>query len=119
MRIDDHPEITDTIAVGAVCNGRYFGGGMLVAPDAAPDDGLFDVVLLRGASRAGVIARMTELYGGAHIAHASVLVMRGRTVSVTPAVNTSTAVRLEVDGEGGALLPARFSIRPAALLVHV
>ncbi len=29
----------------AVCNGRQAGGGMLLAPDAKVDDGLFDVVL--------------------------------------------------------------------------
>ena len=27
-----------------VANGRYHGGGMWIAPDAKPDDGLFDVV---------------------------------------------------------------------------
>ena len=29
-----------------VANGRYFGGGMMICPDAEPDDGLFDVLLL-------------------------------------------------------------------------
>ena len=29
-----------------IANGRYFGGGMKIAPDADPPDGLFDVVAL-------------------------------------------------------------------------
>ncbi len=118
VTIDDHPAVTGPLAIGAVCNGRFFGGGMHVAPHAAPDDGMFDVVLLRGASRLGVIARMAELYRGAHIAHPSVQVIRGQSVVVTPTSHGETAVRLEIDGEGGAMLPARFSIRAAALLVH-
>ena len=27
-----------------VANGRYFGGGLEICPEAEPDDGLFDVL---------------------------------------------------------------------------
>ena len=118
VTVDGHTDLVDAMAIGAVCNGRFFGGGMMVAPDAMPDDGLFDVVLLRGSTRLGVIQRMTELYRGAHVAHPSVHVVRGRSVTVASVSNTGAPLRLETDGEGGAHGPAHFTIRPAALLVH-
>ena len=118
VTVDDHTDLVDAMAIGAVCNGRFFGGGMMVAPNARPDDGLFDVVLLRGSTRLGVIQRMTELYRGAHVAHPSVHVVRGRSVTVSLEASTGAPLRLEIDGEGGALGPAHFTMRPAALLVH-
>ncbi len=39
------------ISTVAIANGRYFGGGMQVAPGAATDDGLFDVVIMGGAPK--------------------------------------------------------------------
>ncbi len=118
VTVDDHTDLVDAMAIGAVCNGRFFGGGMMVAPNALPDDGLFDVVLLRGSTRLGVIQRMTELYRGAHVAHPSVHVVRGRSVTVAAVSSTGAPLRLEIDGEGGAHGPAHFTMRPAALLVH-
>ena len=118
ITVDDHPALCGPLLIGAVCNGRYFGGGMNVAPNATPDDGLFDVVLLRGTSRLGVLARMTELYRGTHVAHETVHVVRGRSVVVETTTHPGAAVRLEIDGEGGALLPASFSIKTHALRVH-
>ena len=118
VTVDEHTDLVDAMAIGAVCNGRFFGGGMMVAPSALTDDGLFDVVLLRGSTRLGVLQRMTELYRGAHVAHPSVHVVRGRSVTVAAVSSTGAPLRLEIDGEGGALGPAQFTMRPAALLVH-
>lgn len=39
-----------------VCNGRWYGGGFHPVPEAEPDDGLLDVLLVRGVSRATVAA---------------------------------------------------------------
>lgn len=33
-------------AILCICNGRYYGGGFLPVPDAMPDDGIFDVLLV-------------------------------------------------------------------------
>ena len=80
-----------------------------IAADVATDplddrlDRLFDVVLLRGSTRLGVIQRMTELYRGAHVAHPSVHVVRGRSVTVSLESSKAAPLRLEIDGEGGAL----------------
>ena len=38
-----------------VANGRYLGGGMLMTPEASPDDGLFDVLLLGDLTKADLV----------------------------------------------------------------
>src|SRR5262249_5827291 len=43
---DAGERVEATINTVAVANGRYFGGAMMVAPQAEPDDGLFDIVAL-------------------------------------------------------------------------
>jgi len=64
-----------------VANGRYFGGGMNVAPEASPGDGLFDVQTISGPrwSAPVVIRKITH---GTHLTHRSVRRVEGSSVSV-------------------------------------
>src|SRR5205823_5748391 len=51
----------------AICNGRYFGGGMQVAPMARTDDGRFDVVAIDAPSKLGFTMTSRKIYSGAHL----------------------------------------------------
>jgi YegS/Rv2252/BmrU family lipid kinase len=101
------------VAVVAVAIGSHFGAGMKIAPDADPADGLFDVVIVRGDTKAHLIANMPKLYDGSHVNDRAVTVLRGRRVSATPL--DAEAVLLEVDGDAPGRLPASFEILPGAL----
>jgi YegS/Rv2252/BmrU family lipid kinase len=115
--VDDiFDEVIDASTV-AVCNGRYFGGGMKIAPDAAPDDGLFDVVIIAQSRTREMIARMNDIYSGAHVHHPNVKVLRGRRVIAAPV--TERAAFAERDGEGGMQLPATFENLPGALTLWI
>src|SRR5262249_37910051 len=61
----------------AVANGRAFGGGMFVAPEADPHDGLFDVVVLGDLSRFETTTLPRYIYNGTHIGRRHVLHRRG------------------------------------------
>src|SRR5438105_2961068 len=52
-----------------VANGVWHGGGMMLAPDARPDDGLFDVVLIGDVSKADFVTTAPKLYKGKHVTH--------------------------------------------------
>lgn len=39
------------VLICSIANGRYFGGGIPICPDASPDDGSFDLVLLEHKPR--------------------------------------------------------------------
>lgn len=99
------------LALAAIANGRYFGGGMLVAPEAEPDDELFDVVIVATSSRARLLTSFPRIYRGAHVGLPGVRVERGRIVEVT----ASDRVELEADGELLAPLPARVELLASAI----
>ncbi len=101
-----------------VANCRYYGGGMLIAPGARPDDGRLDVVVvgdlgvLEGARALLQFRQGTHLQrGGPKIWH-----MLAREIELTAA---DEAVRLEIDGERPGQLPAEFDVLPQALEVVV
>jgi len=107
------------IANVAVANGRCFGGGMQVAPNAKPDDGLFDIVVIKDAPKARMLADFKLIYTGEHLGNPNVRVIRGRKVVAAPvAENRGRPVLLETDGEGVGRLPATFEILPRALNVR-
>jgi len=100
----------------AIANGRQYGNGALIAPDARIDDGKLDIVVIDDRSPWAVIRHAPKLF-------------RGRLADV-PGVTMTSATRVEitstdpltyhVDGEpcmGGSVISA--CIRPGALRVRV
>lgn len=111
-------EIVD-ISTVAVANGRTFGAGMQVAPDAKPDDGQFDVVIINNGPTAQMLADMKLIYTGEHLGNPNVRVIRGRKVVAAPVAETrGRPVLIETDGETVGRLPATFEILPRALNVR-
>jgi diacylglycerol kinase (ATP) len=97
-----------TVAVG---NGRYFGGGMKVCPDARIDSGHFQVTTLGDLSRLELMLMSRSLYSGLHVYDPRVSV---RTAKVVVA-ESDTPVHLDIDGEPLGTLPARFEVLPGAI----
>jgi YegS/Rv2252/BmrU family lipid kinase len=97
----------------AVCNGRYFGGAMFIAPMAEPDDGRLDIVVLGDLGLWGFLRHMPKLYAGRHLELDEVTVMGGGRLEASGA----ETVHLEVDGEAVGRLPASFDVVPGAISV--
>ena len=100
----------------AVANGRYFGGGMKVAPEAALDDGLFDVVTLGDFNLVDLLVRGLDIYSGKHVKNPKVSVRRAKKVEARPL--DGAEVLLDVDGEAPGRLPATFELLAGALRVR-
>lgn len=98
-----------------VSNGKYGGGGMLVAPNADPADGLLDVVIIGDLSKPDLIWSLPRIYKGTHLTHPRVTVKRAREI----VVKSGQGVSLQADGELIGKAPARFYILPAALNIVV
>ncbi|MDQ3875488.1 MAG: diacylglycerol kinase family lipid kinase [Actinomycetota bacterium] len=98
-----------------VANGPYHAGGMWLAPQARPDDGLFDVVLFGDISKVDFVRNVAKIYRGTHVDHPKIDVVRSDAVSV----DSAEPLPLEVDGEQPGTTPARFEILPGALRVRV
>ena len=84
VTVDGGEPIEARIALVAIANAPYFGGGMKIAPDAAPDDALFEVVIVRGASKFSLLMDLRLVYSGAHKSLASCTILRGRKIVVEP-----------------------------------
>jgi YegS/Rv2252/BmrU family lipid kinase len=97
-----------------VANGRWHGGGMKLAPDAQPDDGLFDVILIGDVTKVDFVTTSPKLYSGRYVAHPKVEVLRSATV----AVDAAEPLPVELDGEPSGTTPARFEVVPRALRVR-
>jgi Sphingosine kinase and enzymes related to eukaryotic diacylglycerol kinase len=88
---------------------------MLLAPDALPDDGLFDVVLVGDINKRDFITTAPKIYKGTYLAHPKVELLRARAVTV----DAPEPLPIELDGEQVGTTPARFEIVPRALRVRV
>ncbi len=98
-----------------VANGQWHGGAMWLAPEAQPDDGLFDVVLIGDVTKRDFVTTAPKIYKGTYLSHPKVELLRSRTV----AVEASERLPIELDGEQVGTTPASFEIVPAALRVRV
>jgi YegS/Rv2252/BmrU family lipid kinase len=103
------------IANVAVANGRWFGGGLRVAPNAEPGDGLFDIVVMGGAPRRHMLQSLNKIRSGAHLSDPGVRLVRASRLMAAPTVDTYGAVTVETDGESAGLLPATFEILAGAI----
>jgi YegS/Rv2252/BmrU family lipid kinase len=97
----------------AIANGKYFGGGMMVAPEARLDDGQFHVTIWSGYGLSDFVFKSASMYDGSHVNLKGTRTRTARTVRVDP--TGSEPVDIEVDGERVGRLPATFTILPGAL----
>ena len=94
----------------AIGNGRSYGGGMQVCPDADLQDGLFDIMILHPVSKLEFIKVFPTVYKGTHIEHPQVEVIRAKQVRIE-----SSAIAY-ADGERIGQLPVQVESLPQTLL---
>jgi len=107
-------EITKNFFIGAIANGRIFGGNMLIAPNASLQDGLFDIVLVENISFMELIKNGIRLIKGTHLSHPKVQFLRAEKIRAIPEEEN---VLIELDGEQPGFLPAVFETVPAIIRV--
>ncbi len=79
----------------SIMNGRRFGGGFYMTPEALMDDGLFDVCLTGKVARPKMVGFVPRFMRGTHVTDRRVTLTQGRRISV--AIETPWAAH--VDGE--------------------
>jgi YegS/Rv2252/BmrU family lipid kinase len=96
-------------------NGDYTAGGMWMAPDAAADDGLFDVILIGDVTKADFVRTFPKIYRGKHLSHPKIDRLQGSRVRIEAEI----PLPIVLDGEQPGTTPATFELVPAALRVRV
>jgi diacylglycerol kinase (ATP) len=98
-----------------VSNGRYFGGGMFIAPHADLRDGLFDVIILGDLNKLEFAQNVPKVYNGTHLTHPKVEEYRAREVRVV----SQERMLIQADGELVGMAPATFRLLPQAIRVKI
>jgi len=106
IRIDGEPERVQRACAFVIANGRYFGGGMQVAPCAYANDRRFDAVCLGDFRVTDFLFHGHRLYRGAHLAMPKVWMQRARELRV----DSETPVPIDVDGEAAGSTPVAVSM---------
>jgi len=97
-----------TVAIG---NGKFYGHGLCIAPDAKPDDGIFSSFICGDVSVLEFIWYSGDLKNSTKIAHSKVEYSSARHVELT----AKTSCRIEADGELLGFLPATIDILPGRI----
>ena len=112
---DHEPAEYDRLLQVAVGNGRFYGGGMIVAPGSGIDDRYLDVYAIRLGRRRDLVGVARYLRSGDFVKSESVDHFRTRHV----VLETEPELSINVDGELVAQTPEEFSVAPNALHVIV
>jgi YegS/Rv2252/BmrU family lipid kinase len=97
-----------------VANGQFFGGGMKIAPKAAPTDGVLDIQIEHAGKREA-IAVMPKVYKGEHVPHPKILEAK----RVEASIQSNPPLLIEADGEVLGFTPARFELLRDAIHLKV
>jgi YegS/Rv2252/BmrU family lipid kinase len=97
-----------TISVGI---GRYSGGGMLQTPNAIPDDGMFDMTVIKKIGKGDIILSLKKLYDGSILRHNKIEGYKAREIRI----EANPMIYVEADGETLGNAPSCFRILPGSI----
>ena len=100
-------------ALVCVCNGSYYGGGFHPVPEAAPDDGVLDCLVVKKVSVFG-FARMVGRYSKGRYADMSEIMTCHRGAEFK--IECAEPLDINIDGELMRGSEVRFSLRPGAVI---
>ena len=103
----------------AICNGRYFGSGMHVAPMAKLDDGRFEVVAMDAPTKLAFAMASRQIYSGDHMKSKTTRHFACDALEMTlENTEAEDVFVLDVDGEPLGKLPIRVEMVPKALTLR-
>lgn len=118
LEIDGSQVFDDEILSLSVGNGKYNGGGMKMMPDAVPNDGLFDITVVKKVGMLKFIASINNIYDGTFVDKLKeVTTYRGKKVRIVSL--PAHQLLLETEGETLTNSPFDFEILPQAINVIV
>jgi len=107
IEVDGRP-VSGEYCFVVVCNSRFTGGNMLMAPEARIDDGFMDMIMVKKLSRTSLLSTLPKIYNGSHIRHPAVSHVKARNVIIT----TRPKKTLLADGEVFGTTPATITVHP-------
>lgn len=110
--VDGHTEEREVL-ICSIANGRYFGGGIAICPEASADDGLLDLVIAEHQPRWKLPFLVPSLLMGRIDNFSFTTHKRCKNVKLY-----SKGMRLNADGEVSSIDEANFTILQGALTLY-
>ena len=112
--VDDEMVFDDSILSLSIGNCRYNGGGMMMMPNAVPNDGMFDVTVIKKVSIFKFAANVKNIYDGSFVKKLKeVKTFRGRKIRIVSIPPHS--LRVETEGENLNNSPFDFEMLPKSI----
>ncbi len=111
LTLDGDPPRRLQAMFASFANVATTGGGMKIAPGATPDDGCLDICLVGAVSKATLLYQLTQVFGGKHVGHPAVSMLRARIIQV----DADPPQPLLIDGEVRGTTPATIRLLPGIL----
>ncbi len=111
VAIDGEPIDMVSATLISVSNVETTGGGLKIAPNADPADGVLDICLVGEISRLELLKQLPHVANGTHVGHPAVRMIRAKSIEIV----TETPKSLWIDGEVVGQTPASFTIHQGAL----
>ncbi len=100
------------LTLACACNGRFYGGGFNPVPEARPDDGLIDFLIVPGVSRAKFIRLVGQYAKGKYASYPQLIRhVRARHMEI----ESEKEIVINVDGEAMYARRIDISIQPRAV----
>jgi YegS/Rv2252/BmrU family lipid kinase len=99
-----------TISIGI---GKFSGGGMMQTPNALPDDGLFDITIIKKIGKGDIIMSLRKLYDGSILKHPKINGYTGKYILI----DSDPLIHLEADGESLGHSPIEFKLIPKSIQI--
>lgn len=111
--IVDGVEFNQEFMIAVVCNGSYFGGGMMISPDSKLDDGLMELIILKRTNRIQLINLFMKIFSGDHIGHKNVIIKQAKKFEMY----TDEPMTYHAEGELIGETPIQIEVIPQALRI--
>lgn len=111
----DGVQLEDLIFSVSVGIGKFNGGGMMQAPNAVPNNGIFEVTLIKKIGVWGILTNLAGLYNGSYVKDTRVVCYKAKDVSIS----SEKPLTGEVDGESLGKSQFHIEILPEKLQVIV
>jgi diacylglycerol kinase (ATP) len=115
MSVDAGPAWEQAMVFLSVCNSRFTGGRMMMAPYADTGDGQADVIVCGSMDRLTLLTTFPKIFRGNHVHHHQITSSRARSIEFFEAA----PIDLMIDGEVLRHTPKRIDVCASALDVLV
>ncbi|KPB04685.1 diacylglycerol/lipid kinase family protein [Bacillus sp. CHD6a] len=113
VEVDGRVKKFEEVWLIAVANLPYYGGGIMICPDARGNDGVLDVCVVSGIGRWELLFVFPLAFKGRHIKHRNVTMLRGTSIKISH----NSSMVMQCDGEIVPNSSTDFSIEEKALKI--